>query len=97
MTQGLQVFDANGKLTVDITDSLARIIGTISIAVGTSGSVAVPAQAGGTRIFVVKLASTPVGPVSNGPSNRRTEVTISGNTISWTAGRDAVVLRYGVF
>lgn len=97
MTQGLQVFDANGKLTVDITDSLARIIGTISIAAGTSGSVTVPAQLGGTRIFVIKLASAPVGPVSGGSSNKRTEVTISGNTINWTAGRDAVVLRYGVY
>lgn len=97
MTQGLQVFDANGNLIVDITDSLAKIVGTINIAAGTSGSVSVPAQVGGTRVYVVKLASTPIGPVSNGPSNKRTEVTISGNTISWTAGRDAVVLRYGVF
>lgn len=38
MAQGLQVFDAAGNLKLDLTDRVARYLGTIFIPLGTSGS-----------------------------------------------------------
>ena len=37
MGMGVQIFDAGGNLTFDSSDSLARIVGTITVTDGVSG------------------------------------------------------------
>lgn len=39
MPAGLQVFDANSNLILDISDTITRIIGSVDVASGASGSV----------------------------------------------------------
>lgn len=95
MGQGMQVFDANGALVVDINDSISKIIGQFVMQAETPGAVTVPELAGGSRIFVFKQAQPPLG--INGVNRGRAQITISGRTISWTAGRETVWVYYGVY
>lgn len=55
MPSGLQVWDENGNITLDVTDRVARFIGQIDVPVNQSGSIYVPefAQPGVTPFFVV--------------------------------------------
>lgn len=95
MPQGMQIFDANGNLTIDITDSISKIIGVVTTQANVAGSLNVPELAGGSRIFISKRATPPSGPF---PGNgKRCEVTISGRTINWSAGRGPLEFSYGVY
>lgn len=50
MAQGLQVFDENGNCTLDVTDSLTRIIGSFKVErANGQATVTVPV---GSRLFV---------------------------------------------
>lgn len=93
MPSGLQTWDPNGVPTLQITDSLAKIIGSVTTVAGVAGEVTAPDFQGGTRAFIVKYADIPYGP----QAGLRSEFTISGRTISWTAGRSAVTFFYGVY
>lgn len=95
MPAGLQVWDANGVLVLDITDSLAKTIGTITTQHQVAGSITVPDVEGGTRAFVVKRAAPPMG--LEWYAGARTDVTVSGRTISWTAGLGPITFTYGVY
>jgi hypothetical protein len=95
MPGGLQVFNADGSLQLDISDSLSKIVGAFNIAANVAGSVGVPDLAGGSRIFIMKQAQPPLGIA--GVNQGRSQITISGRTISWTAGRDNVTVYYGVY
>lgn len=47
MPQGLQVFDANGQIVLDVTDRLTKILGTLTTTTS-DGSLAIPAPGWGT-------------------------------------------------
>ena len=95
MPQGLQVFDANGVLTMDINDFVAKIVGSFATQAGVSGSITVAAPGSSRKAFIIKQAQPPIG-IKQG-SAARTEITVSGLNISWTAGRDSMLVLYGVF
>lgn len=84
MPQGLQVFKSDGSLRVDITDRLARIVGSQTVVLGTPGSVTVDLAYGNPWAVIL-----PGGSMWNEPPS------ISGNTISWGT-QSAGLLYYGV-
>lgn len=58
MPQGLQVFDAGGNLTLDVTDRISRVLGVVTIAANASGSVSSAGFSGLSPFwFCVPLAS----------------------------------------
>lgn len=99
MAQGLQCWDANGILTLDTNDSLTKVVSTVTTQAGAAGSLAVPEFVGGTRIFVVKQVAPGQlgGEAINWTNRTRTEVTVSGRTISWSAGSASIQFTYGVY
>lgn len=75
MPQGLQVWDKNGVLTVDLTDRLGLAIGSVNT--GTSnGSIQVPQFQGNTPFYYALSLS------DNAASSPR--ISITGTTLSWT-------------
>lgn len=52
MQQGMQVFDANGKIVIDLTSRLTRIVGMIR-ATSTDGQLAITPPAGTVPFAVV--------------------------------------------
>lgn len=42
MPAGLQVFDSSGRITLDLTDRITRIVATITVPVGASGTIQLP-------------------------------------------------------
>jgi hypothetical protein len=95
MPSGLQCWDANGLLTLDTGDSITKVIGTVQTQADVAGSLVVPDFEGGVRAFVFKNASPPGG--SEWRPYGRTEVSVNGRTISWTAGQPAISFIYGVY
>lgn len=92
MPAGLEVWDAQSRLMVSITDRFTRFIGQIPLANNHgAGSIQVPEFSRGTG-FVNILA---VGglPITALPA---TSASISGNTLSWTSGTECVLI-YGVY
>lgn len=76
MPTGLQCWDANGNLTVDLTSRMTRLLGEINQG---AGSIQEPALAEGIA-FVLPILD------QNGlmyPENLRVP-TISGTTVTWT-------------
>lgn len=51
MSAGLQIWDANGVLVLDLTDRLTRKMGEIQIAAGSASSVQVPQPSTGQLWF----------------------------------------------
>lgn len=94
MTAGLQVFDANGNLTLDITDRLTRVIGSFTVAAGAAaGSITVAQFSTGTPWVFPLIYSI------NG-DNTDPAFSISGTTLSWTANTAALIdvfVIYGVY
>lgn len=74
MPQGLQVFNANSVLMLDITDRLTRILG--SMIVTSPGSMSVPQFASGTPW----CASFPL---NDGYGYKELKAIISGNVLTW--------------
>jgi hypothetical protein len=76
---GLQCFDANGALTFDAGDHLARFVGSVAISASADGSINVPGLAALGTVFVFFL--------SNGESVYGIgcpSVTVAGDVISWS-------------
>lgn len=78
MPQGLQCFDANGNLILDVTDRLTRILGEVNTGT-TSGSMVDNNFLSGSPFYLVQTTLTDFKrtavPIS---------VSISGNTLSWS-------------
>lgn len=92
MAAGLQVWDANGSLIVDLSTRLGRILGVTTFSSST-GSITDADFASGTPFFIA--SPTSVSSPSFGP-----KLTISGTTLSWDfEGRVASAHRlvYGVY
>ena len=97
MSQGLQIWDANGALTVDITTRLASLIGWVDTN-GANGSLSVPDFGRGTPFAFANIT------VLGGISSVTPAVTASGTTLSWayvggTAGAPRLNARifYGTY
>jgi hypothetical protein len=97
MPAGIQIFDAQGVLIVDITDNLPRFIG--SVYTGTSpGSIAIPAFSGG-RGFAYSTDTTDTYP-GDAVNRPIFQVTTSGISWSWGSGPPAIrptTILYGVY
>ena len=95
MAQGLECWDAQGRLIFGTGDSISKILGTITTQQNVSGAVDVPAMEGGTRIFIFRYAQPLLG--ATPPQIARCEITVSGRTIRWSAGRGPITFSYGVY
>ncbi|MDR3427906.1 hypothetical protein [Silvimonas sp.] len=77
MAQGLQVFDAGGRLTVDVTHRLTKVFG--ASAVSGNGSLGVPGMQGNTPFYFFVPNGFSFSLHAYMPS-----FTWSGNTLSWS-------------
>ncbi|WP_040263652.1 hypothetical protein [Pseudomonas massiliensis] len=94
MSYGLNVWDGNGKLTLGLSDSISRLLGTVQTTKGLNGSISADFSKG--RPWA-QILNTGVTGASVTP-----QVTISGNTLSWAYTGNAsmyvsVVILYGVY
>lgn len=78
MPVGLQCWDVNGNLTLDVTDRLTRVLGTVETGTS-SGSVTDANLANGTPWFVMRDTSD-----YEMLSEANCSVVISGNAVTWT-------------
>jgi hypothetical protein len=77
--QGLQVFDVNGRCTLDVTDRLTRVLGTINTGYASSVShIDNNLLNNGTPWFYCYFPNDP-----NWWRVMSLNVAISGNTLSW--------------
>jgi hypothetical protein len=95
MGQGLECYNANAQLILGTGDSISKVIGTVTTQQNVAGSVTVPDMAGGVRVFIAKYTEPPMGPIYQ--SVPRCQVSVSGRTISWSAGRGPIFFSYGVY
>lgn len=82
MTMGLQVWDAQGRLIIDQSTVMGRVIGIID-ANASSGSAYVAGLDQGTPFAIPMLQQD----AQNGPTfgtNTYPDCSFSGNTVSWT-------------
>ena len=83
MPQGLQVFNASGVLTVDVTTRLTRITGGGNTTSNVAGSMNIPGVESATAFFV--CLTTPHYPYNSVSTTSIPTFTLSGNTLNWTA------------
>lgn len=96
MPSGLQIYDENGNLTLDMTDTTAKYLGQISVgATGASTTQSGTITDGNFSLGQLWWLSTL--PASSSYSQSIT-VNISGNTLTWVAGANtpAFLFFYGV-
>jgi len=90
MPQGLQAWDAQGRLVCDISDRLGRVIDIVDTGLS-DGSISVPGFSWGTPWASVQPYDSNVFFTPT--------VTIQGTTLSWSfpqQSRGACLLIYGV-
>ena len=92
MPQGLQVWDDQGRLLVDLGDWLGRLAGSAAVAANTAGSTTNILLQSGTPFFVW-IPSTEEA--VTGPTTMPS-VTFSGSTMSWSSVPVSGTLIYGV-
>lgn len=99
MPAGLQCFDAQGRLILDVTDRMGRVVGSV-LTGNTSGSVVADGMSYGSPWFMLTLEpGQSEGYYLDGGVARarwRPSVTINGQTISWTAGVPSRI-TFGVY
>lgn len=96
MSEGLQIFNANGSILVDTTALLGRILGSVSVAASTPGSITNNGFLTGSP-FTLVLPLNPSDPSVYIPP----KAIVSGATLSWTTNGiynrfDASYIFYGV-
>jgi hypothetical protein len=92
MPQGLQVWDDQGRLLVDLGDWLGRLAGSAAVTINTAGSITNVLLQSGTPFFVwVPATEEAVTGATTMPS-----VTFSGSTMSWSSVPVSGTLIYGV-
>lgn len=82
MPQGLETYNADGSAQISFGDRVFRSLQAIGIT--GAGSITVDSQGGTLRGFVP-------GTMAPGAKTEERVVTVSGNTVSWTAGRGSVI------
>lgn len=94
MSQGLQCWDAYGKLTLNVTDRLTRVLGEFNTG-KISGTIIDPNLAGGIPWYV----AVDVGGTSGLYSSFK--ITFTPNSLSWEFGSSGEVVPkncvYGVY
>lgn len=97
MPAGLQVFDGSGNVVLEVTDSTAKYLGTLSVAASSgtpqSGTITDTGFSLGTSWYLTTLpASTSL------VAEDSATVSVSGNVLSWTTESScpAFILYYGV-
>ncbi len=99
MAQGLQAWDASGKLTLDTNDPLAKILGTFYTG-SSSGSISAPGLSRG-RPFYFATAAPSEGGDASGFFVPKVTLNGPGEVISWqfTAGlqQSPAYITYGVW
>lgn len=94
MSFGLEVYDENGNTILDSNSRCSRMLGNINTTTAT-GSVTAPFNEGSPFFFVMG-AYVGIGNLSYGPN-----ITISGNTLSWTytsgSPNTNLTIVYGVY
>jgi len=83
MAYGLRVWDENGNIILDSTESIARLVYTTVRSGTSSGSVTISAVYGKTGVVVFNTIN-PTGFLSV-PLN----VSLSGTTLSWSPRQDS--------
>lgn len=91
MPQGLQAWDENGVIILDLTTKLTKILSQAT-ASGSAGSLVDNRLTLGSGAFTIPLRSPTSSRTENYPS-----ISISGNTISWTSGNVSVPFLYGIY
>jgi|LakMenEpi03Aug12_release.lakeMendotaPanAssembly.Ray.scaffolds.fasta_scaffold421693_2 hypothetical protein len=92
MPQGLQIWDDQGRLLVDLGDWLGRLAGSAAVTINTAGSTTNSLLQSGTPFFVwVPSTEEAVTGPTTMPS-----VTFSGSTMSWSSVPVSGTLIYGV-
>jgi len=92
MPQGLQVWDDQGRLLVDLGDWLGRLARSTPVTLNTAGSITNVLLQSGTPFFVwVPSTEEAVTGATTMPS-----VTFSGSTMSWSSVPVSGTLIYGV-
>lgn len=98
MAQGMQVFDANGKIRVDVTSRLQKYLGKFKIdGTQSSGSI-INSELVNGDLWYFFLASTPNFTAKDTPRSVPT-ITKSGDTLTWKFSNGAIpcTLVYGVY
>lgn len=96
MPYGLRVYDANGKLILDTTHRLPRLVHTQYISRGTTGSVEIPAVADKQVLLISSSVNVTYYNANNillyiTPS----DVSLVGTTLSWQSGQvDSLVFVF---
>jgi len=92
MPQGLQVFDDQGRILVDLGDWLGRLAGSTAVTASAAGSVKNVLLQSGTPFFIwIPATEEAVTGATLMP-----RVTFSGSTMSWTSVPVSGTLIYGV-
>ena len=96
MPTGFECYDTQGRLTLSLSDSITRIIGTVDTGLA-NGSISVPALTSGRPFFIT------TGLDSVKLDFYMPRVSVSGSTLTWTFVqatdnfRKACRIVYGVF
>lgn len=98
MAYGLRTWDEQGKLLIDTSSRLSRVLGTVQITAGVDGSVSSPDFVQGTPFWMAYATAASTGSYAGAMP----AFTISGSTLSWSwAGmeqyKDNCTLIYGVY
>ena len=102
MPQGLQVFDENGTLLVDVTDRLVKYLGVVQID-GTNGSITNDELSEGNLWYYPLNIKMPPPTPSIHTEYHMPTITKNSKSISWDYGshpadkRLSMVLLYGVY
>lgn len=106
MPQGMQVFDAGGRLLIDTSTLVGNFINSFTTT-KKNGSITSSLLTTGVPFAFASTGSVPVSE-SNAPSFNEAPVwptiTINGNTLSWSWGEDSsvsnnrpITIFFGVF
>lgn len=77
MPQGLQCWDANGNLILDVTDRLTRVLGEVYTGTSGSGTIIDNNFLNGTPWYISTPSVRTYDPQS-------LQVVITGNTLTWS-------------
>lgn len=97
LAAGLQVFDADGNVIVDLPTRITKYLGVAETGV-VDGSITDDELLGGTG-WIIGAKQTLIYDPDGSPNNYNIwypKFTISGNTISWTFGKDYTRLKINV-